>query len=167
MGYSCFRYFKFTSPLFCLRFYFWSPPGRQANNVTEDSTPITPNSANGHYPELIKSYSYFSICHIIIYVNIILQSIFFNSLVGGWSPTGSTRHGGHWLAYCSLPRVIMMMENLVEWRLAVKTELIGENPPQRHFVHHKSHLTRPGILLWLLFNLKCCVFALRRSPEIQ
>jgi hypothetical protein len=24
----------------------------------------------------------------------------------------------HWLAYCSLPRVIMMMENLVEWRLA-------------------------------------------------
>jgi hypothetical protein len=27
----------------------------------------------------------------------------FNSLSGGWSPTGSTRHGGHWLAYCSLP----------------------------------------------------------------
>jgi hypothetical protein len=61
---------------------------------------------------------------------------------GGWSPTGSTRHGGHWLAYCSLPRVIMMMENLVEWRWAGETEVLGENPPQRHFVHHKSHLTR-------------------------
>jgi hypothetical protein len=40
---------------------------------------------------------------------------------------------------------IMMMENLVEWRLAGETEVLGENPPQRHFVHHKSHLTRPGI----------------------
>jgi hypothetical protein len=73
-------------------------------------------------------------------------SIFFlNSPSGGWSPTGSTRHGGHWLAYCSLPRVIMMMENLVEWRLTVETEVLGENQPQRHFVHHKSHLTRTGI----------------------
>jgi hypothetical protein len=42
-------------------------------------------------------------------------------------------------------RLIMMMENLVEWRLAGETEVLGENPPQCHFVHHKSHLTRPGI----------------------
>jgi hypothetical protein len=28
---------------------------------------------------------------------------FFNSLSGGWSPTWSTRLGGHWLAYCTSP----------------------------------------------------------------
>jgi hypothetical protein len=35
-------------------------------------------------------------------------------------------------------------ENLVEWRLAGETEVLGEILPQRHFVHDKSHLTRPG-----------------------
>jgi hypothetical protein len=38
----------------------------------------------------------------------------------------------------------MMMENLVKWRSAGETEVLGENLPQRHFVHHKSHLPDPG-----------------------
>jgi hypothetical protein len=44
-----------------------------------------------------------------------------------------------------LPRVIVMMENLVEKRLAGEAEVLGENLSQRHFVQHKSHLTRPGL----------------------
>jgi hypothetical protein len=39
----------------------------------------------------------------------------------------------------------MIVEQLVEWRLAGETEVLGENLPQRHFVYHKSHMTRPGL----------------------
>jgi hypothetical protein len=43
-----------------------------------------------------------------------------------------------------LPRVIMRMENLVEWELVGETEVLGENLPQCHFVHHKSHMPSQG-----------------------
>jgi hypothetical protein len=42
-----------------------------------------------------------------------------------------------------LARVIVRMENLLEWRLTGETEVPRENPPQRQFLYHKSHLTRP------------------------
>jgi hypothetical protein len=35
-------------------------------------------------------------------------------------------------------------EFLVEWRLVGETEILRENLPQRHFVHHKSHLPDPA-----------------------
>jgi hypothetical protein len=38
----------------------------------------------------------------------------------------------------------VIVEQLVEWRLAGETEVLGENLPQRHFVHHKFHLPDPG-----------------------
>jgi hypothetical protein len=44
------------------------------------------------------------------------------------------------------PRVIvkMIVEKQMKCRLAGETKLLGENLPQRYFVHHKSHMTRPG-----------------------
>jgi hypothetical protein len=71
-------------------------------------------------------------------------NFFFNLYSGGWSPNwvNSARRPFTGLLY--LPRVIVRMENLGEW-MAGETEVLGENLPRRHFVHHKSHLTRPGM----------------------
>jgi hypothetical protein len=40
---------------------------------------------------------------------------------------------------------MMCVKQLVEWELAGETEVLGENLLQRHFVDHKSHMTRPGL----------------------
>jgi hypothetical protein len=73
------------------------------------------------------------------------QIFTFQSLVGGG---GGVKLGplGTSATNCPivLPTVIMRMENLVKWRLAGKTEVLGENLPQCHFVHHKSHMTWSG-----------------------
>jgi hypothetical protein len=39
---------------------------------------------------------------------------------------------------------MVIVEKLVEWRLVGETEVLGENVVQRHFVYHKSHMTRHG-----------------------
>jgi hypothetical protein len=40
--------------------------------------------------------------------------------------------------------VMVIVEKLVEWRLAGETEVLGESLPQRHFDHHISDMTGPG-----------------------
>jgi hypothetical protein len=41
--------------------------------------------------------------------------------------------------------MVVSVEKLVERRLTGETEALGENLLQRHFVHHKSHISRPGL----------------------
>jgi hypothetical protein len=41
--------------------------------------------------------------------------------------------------------MMMNVEQFAERRLAGETELLGEILPQRHFIHYKSHMTRPGL----------------------
>jgi hypothetical protein len=40
---------------------------------------------------------------------------------------------------------MVIVEKLVEWKLAGETEVLGENLPQCHVVLHKSHMTWPGL----------------------
>jgi hypothetical protein len=68
---------------------------------------------------------------------------FFNLHSGGWSPNWVHSTRRPFIGPLYLPRVIVGMENLVEW-MAGETEVLGENLPRHHFVNHKSHLTRPG-----------------------
>jgi hypothetical protein len=40
---------------------------------------------------------------------------------------------------------MVIVEKLVESRSTGETEVLGEILPQRHFVHHKCHMTRLGL----------------------
>jgi hypothetical protein len=54
---------------------------------------------------------------------------------------------GRYLAYCTNPgrQMVKSVAQLVGWELTGETEALGENLPQCHFIHHKSHMTWPGL----------------------
>jgi hypothetical protein len=41
--------------------------------------------------------------------------------------------------------MMVIVEHLMEWRLAGETEVLGENLFQSHLVHYKSHMTWRGL----------------------
>jgi hypothetical protein len=41
--------------------------------------------------------------------------------------------------------MMMIVEQSVECELVGETEVLGENLPQCHFLHHKSNMNTPGL----------------------
>jgi hypothetical protein len=58
-------------------------------------------------------------------------------LVGGGVQIGFTRHVGSLLGDCEDGKFGGM-------KIGRGNQVLGENLPQRYFVHNRSHLTRPG-----------------------
>jgi hypothetical protein len=59
------------------------------------------------------------------------------------------RHCQYRYYIASMIRWLMNVKQSVEWKVAGETEVLGENPPQCNFVHHKSHMNVSYIYIYL------------------
>jgi hypothetical protein len=70
--------------------------------------------------------------------------VFFNLHSGRWSPNWVQSARRPLTGLLFLPRVIVRMQNLVEW-MAGETEVLGENLPRRHFTTNPTW-PDPGLI---------------------
>jgi hypothetical protein len=142
LGFWAFPIFRYSSV-----FYFLECRTMDKVQMPSNSECYTPLSELFRIYQLVQLESYvITMLDMLVasFLLVICLSSFFYLHSGGWSPhwVHSARRPLTGLSY--LPRVIVRMENLVEW-MAGETEVLGENLHRHHLVHHKSHLTRPGI----------------------
>jgi hypothetical protein len=132
----------------------WEMSLQYVTDTRRSLSPIAFTSWGNHHWNLLhrtvnmESTIYLSLSHFIYFFFIFYFFLFFiffcNSHSGEWSPNWVYSAHRPFTGLLYLPRVIVRMQNLVEWGLVRAAEVLGENLPQRHFVYHKSDLTRPG-----------------------
>jgi hypothetical protein len=62
---------------------------------------------------------------------------------------------------------MMNVEQSLEWELAGETEVLGENLPQCHFIHHKSPITWARTLNPEVGSRRLTAWAMAQSSELS
>jgi hypothetical protein len=63
--------------------------------------------------------------------------------------------------------MMVIVEQLVEWKLVGETEVLGKNLPQRYFVHNKSHMAPARTLVAAVGSQRLTAWAMSRPVETK